>query len=196
MTTKAKLVSTIAAFCLVLALMVVGVLAASSATVDLGGSISFTAKDVVATVSVSASGSAEDATVNGTGVYTESFDSTDNPTASWTKNNINLTFASKDAPIVITIAVQNDSDERALTLTAATLPSVTGDNINLKSLQYDMNDADAPKNLTTEAVTVPAGEKVEIIMTISITDANASVTGSSWTADFTLANVAATAPGV
>lgn len=196
MTTKAKLVSTIAAFCLVLALMVVGVLAASSATVDLGGSISFTAKDVVATVSVSASGSAEDATVNGTGVYTESFDSTDNPTASWTKNDINLTFASKDAPIVITIAVQNDSDERALTLTAATLPSVTGDNINLKSLQYDMNDADAPKNLTTEAVTVPAGEKVEIIMTISITDANASVTGSSWTADFTLANVAATAPGV
>lgn len=191
MTTKAKLVSTIAAFCLVLALMVVGVLAASSATVDLGGSISFTAKDVVATVSVSASGSAEDATVNGTGVYTESFDSTDNPTASWTKNDINLTFASKDAPIVITIAVQNDSDERALTLTAATLPSVTGDNINLKSLQYDMNDADAPKNLTTEAVTVPAGEKVEIIMTISITDANASVTGSSWTADFTLANVAA-----
>ena len=191
MTTKAKLVSTIAAFCLVLALMVVGVLAASSATVDLGGSISFTASDVVATVSVSASGSAEDATVNGTGAYTESFDSTDNPTASWTKNDINLTFASKDAPIVITITVQNDSDERALTLTAATLPSVTGDNINLKSLQYDMNDADAPKNLTTEAVTVPAGEKVEIIMTISITDANASVTGSSWTADFTLANVAA-----
>lgn len=190
MTTKAKLVSTIAAFCLVLALMVVGVLAASSATVDLGGSISFTASDVVATVSVSASGSAEDATVNGTGVYTESFDSTDNPTASWTKNDINLTFASKDAPIVITIAVQNDSDERALTLTAGTLPKVTGDNITA-TVQYDMNDADTPEDLTTEAVTVPAGEKVEIIMTISITDPNASVTGSSWTADFTLANVAA-----
>ena len=188
MTTKAKLVSTIAAFCLVLALMVVGVLAASSATVDLGGSISFTASDVVATVSVSTSGAAEDATVNGTGAYTKSFTSAD-ATAEWTKNDINLTFASKDAPIVITITVTNDSDERALTLTAGTLPSVTGDNISA-TVQYDLNDAGA-KNLTTEAVTVPATQSVDIIMTISITDANASVTGSSWTADFTLANVAA-----
>lgn len=189
MTTKAKLVSTIAAFCLVLALMVVGVLAASSATVDLGGSISFTAEDVVATVSVSASGSAEDAIVNGTGDYTKSFTSAD-ATAAWTKNDINLTFANKDADIVITITVQNDSDERALTLTAGTLPKVEGDNINLKSLQYDLNSTGA-KNLTTSPITVPASQSVEIIMTIEIVDANDSVTGSSWTADFTLANVAA-----
>ena len=187
MTTKAKLVSTIAAFCLVLALMVVGVLAASSATVQLGGSLSFTASDVVATVKVSATGCTQ--TINGEGDYTKSFTSA-NATAEWTKENINLTFSNKTTDIVITITVQNDSDERALTLTAGTLPKVEGDNINLKSLQYDLNSTGA-KNLTTSPITVPASQSVEIIMTIEIVDANDSVTGSSWTADFTLANVAA-----
>lgn len=194
MTTKAKLVSTIAAFCLVLALMVVGVLAASSATVQLGGSISFTASDVVATVSVSASGSAEDETVNGTGDYAKKFTSAD-ATATWTKKDINLTFSDKNATLTITIRVQNDSTERALTITPTAVPSITGTNLT-PSIKYAVNGGEAKAITNTDPINVPATQYAEITLSATITDKNLSVTSSSWTADFTLANVAATAPGV
>ena len=51
MTLKMKLTSTIAAFLLILGLTIMGVMAAPSATVNLGGSISFSATDINARVS-------------------------------------------------------------------------------------------------------------------------------------------------
>ena len=56
---KAKLVSTIAAACLVIALLVTGVWAVSTASVTLGGSISFSATNVHATIEGSITGAAE-----------------------------------------------------------------------------------------------------------------------------------------
>lgn len=190
MSLKAKLVSTVAAFVMVLALMVVGVLAANSATVNLGGSISFTSDHVLATVSVSVSGSAQDATVNGTGDYQKKFTAAD-ATATWEKDNINLSFASQDEDITITITVKNDSTERALTLTAETLPGVTGSNIGLvgDKVQYNLNSA-GNKDLTASPITVPATQSVVITMTIELKDAGLSVTDGAWTAAFDLANVA------
>ncbi len=191
MSLKAKLVSTVAAFVMVLALMVVGVLAASSATVNLGGSISFTSDHVLATVSVSVSGSEQDATVNGTGDYTHSFtSSTTAPDNTWAKDDIDLSFADQDTDIVITITVVNDSTERALTLTASTLPSATGTNISLNGqVQYNLNSA-GNKELTTAPITVAATQSVVITMTIQLDNPALSVTNGAWTAAFALANVA------
>ena len=192
MSLKAKLVSTVAAFVMVLALMVVGVLAASSATVNLGGSISFTSDHVLATVSVSVSGSEQDATVNGTGDYTHSFtSSTAAPNNTWAKDDIDLSFASQDTDIVIKITVKNDSTERALTLTAETLPGVTGSNIGLKgNVQYSVNSGAATNLEADTPVPVPATQSVVITMTIELKDAGLSVTDGAWTAAFDLANVA------
>ena len=61
MSLKAKLVSSVAAFCLVLALLVVGILAVPSATINMGGSISFQATDVNATVNITVTGTDEEA---------------------------------------------------------------------------------------------------------------------------------------
>ena len=58
MSLKAKLVSSVAAFMLVLALLVVGVLAVPQATINMGGSITFDATDVVGSVSVATDGAA------------------------------------------------------------------------------------------------------------------------------------------
>ena len=190
MSLKAKLVSTVAAFVMVLALMVVGVLAASSATVNLGGSISFTSDHVLATVSVSATGAKESSTVNGQGDYQKKFTAAD-ATATWTKDDIDLSFASQDTDIVITITVKNDSTERALTLTAETLPGVTGSNIDLVgNVQYSVNSGVATDLAVDTPVTVPATQSVVITMTIELKDAGLSVTNGAWTAAFALANVA------
>ena len=192
MTTKAKLVSTIAAFCLVLALMVVGVLAASSVTVNLGGSLSFTASDVDATVKVVATGCAEAATVNGTGDYTKTFNA-DSEENSWTKDDIDLTFSDKDAPIVITITVTNNSDERALkvSFTGDALPNVTASsNVTMAVTYGDNAAASTSATLGTEEIEVGVGEYAEIKLTISIDDANKTVS-SNWDANLTLENVAA-----
>ena len=188
MTLKAKLVSTIAAFALVLALLVVGVLAASSATVNMSGSLSFTADDVAATVKVSSTGakqniSAADKTI--------SFDSS-NDTASQTWNDLDLAFSDKNTDIVITIEIKNDSTERAMTVTTATLPSVTGSNVEA-TLTYSTTNASpvTDQTLPTTAINVEKGKTCTIKMTIGIKNTNLSVTGSSWTAALALANVAA-----
>ena len=185
MTTKAKLVSTIAAFCLVLALMVVGVLAATSATVQLGGSLSFTAKDVVATVKVSATGCTE--TINGEGDYTKSFTSKD-ATAEWTKENINLTFSNKTTDIVITITIKNDAADRALTVTP-TVPTVTSDqNVSITSVySYDKT---SDETVTATELDVAAGQTVTYKITLHIMNPNNGVNSAStsWDAGFALAN--------
>lgn len=193
MTTKAKLVSTIAAFCLVLALMVVGVLAASSATVNLGGSLSFIASDVDATVTVNATGCSE--TIDGSSPnYSHTFDA-GSEESDWTNENIDLTFSDKDTDIVITIKVTNNNEERALkvSFTDSTLPSVTADqNVSMTVRTGDNAAASTAATKGTETIEVGVGEYAIIELTISIDDPNASVkeASASWEAALTLSNVA------
>ena len=59
MSLKTKLVSTISAICMVLALLTVGVWAVSTASVTLGGSVSFTADNIHARVTGSVTGTQE-----------------------------------------------------------------------------------------------------------------------------------------
>lgn len=174
MSLKAKLVTSISAFALVLALLIVGVFAVNQATINMGGSISFKATDVNATVVIN---------VEGTAANDESDDKTftfnadtDEATADWTGKN--WTF-DDTRTITVTVTVTNKDTVRSLTSTF-TAPE----------------DGDLGTNLscstqTQGEKTVVAGGTVTYTMTFTVTDENASVSAAAWTAKLVLANVAA-----
>ena len=112
MSLRIKLVSAIAAFIMVLGIFIVAVLAANNASVNLGGSLSFDAKDVVARVTGSATG----AQINpqNLDVTYSSRDTVGDETV-W--ENLNLNFIDHKTAIVFSFTVENLSTERSLTLT-------------------------------------------------------------------------------
>ncbi len=118
---KAKLISTIAAFAMVLCLTIVGVWAAASVTVSVTGTVSYTATDVDATVTGTITG------INETGRnFEKTFNaaSTENSGA-WDLSGI--TFV-KNQVVLITLTVTNNSTERPLQATLANNGQATGTN--------------------------------------------------------------------
>ena len=112
MSLRIKLVSAIAAFMMVLGIFVVAVLAASQASVNLGGSLSFVADDVVARVTGSVTG----AQVNPQNLdVTYSSGETVGDETVW--EDLNLNFIDHKTAIVFSFTVENLSTERSLTLT-------------------------------------------------------------------------------
>lgn len=106
---KAKLISTIAAFAMVLCLTIVGVWAAATVTVDVTGTLSYTAKDVNATVTGSITGIAGE----GNKTYSQTFNAgKEQATDSWDLSG--LTFV-KNQDVIITLTVTNNSTEVGLT---------------------------------------------------------------------------------
>lgn len=118
---KAKLISTIAAFAMVLCLTIVGVWAAATVTVNVTGTVSYTATDVDATVTGAITG------INETGKsFTKTFNaaSTEN-SGEWDLSGI--TFV-KNQDVVITLTVTNNSTERPLGVTIANNGGTAGTN--------------------------------------------------------------------
>lgn len=118
---KAKLISTIAAFAMVLCLTIVGVWAAATVTVSVTGTVSYTATDVDATVT---------GTITGITESDKNFSKTFN--AASTENSgawdlSGITFV-KNQEVVITLTVKNNSTERSLTATLANNGGATGTN--------------------------------------------------------------------
>ena len=112
MSLRVKLVSAIAAFIMVLGIFIVAVLAANNASVNLGGSLSFQANDVVARVTGSATG----AQVNPQNLdVTYSSGDTVGDETVW--EDLNLNFIDHRTAIVFSFTVENLSTERSLTLT-------------------------------------------------------------------------------
>ena len=192
MTTKAKLVSTIAAFCLVLALMVVGVLAATSATVNIGGTISFTAQDVVGSVSISSSGDQASA-ISGSQSFNAEND--DPLTIDLTGKALTFVKAADDTPatITVTLTINNASTERGMLVECTTLPALSEQsNVTLTNIQY--TNGGKPTALTqgteftiAKATNAETSTTATITFDLVMTDANLSVSGN-WTGAFTLSN--------
>lgn len=118
---KAKLISTIAAFAMVLCLTIVGVWAAATVTVSVTGTVSYTATDVDATVT---------GTITGINESGKNFEKTFN--AASTENSgawdlSGITFV-KNQDVVITLTVKNNSTERPLEATLANNGGPTGTN--------------------------------------------------------------------
>lgn len=151
---KAKLISTIAAFAMVLCLTIVGVWAAATVTVSVTGTVSYTATDVDATVTGEIIG------INESGKsFTKTFNaaSTENSGA-WDLSDI--TFV-KNQDVVITLTVKNNSTERPLQATLANNGEATGTNTT------------ATLGETTTSTIAAGGDKTASFrFTIKVTDWN------------------------
>lgn len=148
---KAKLISTIAAFAMVLCLTIVGVWAAATVTVNVTGNVSYTATDVNATVTGSITG------INESKSFTKDFNADLADTSgAWDLSGI--TFV-KNQDVVITLNVHNKSSERPLQAILANRGGETGTNTT------------AALGETTTFI-IPAGENRDFTFTIKVTDWN------------------------
>ena len=181
MSLKAKLVSTIAAFVMVLALMVVGVLAATNSKINMSGSISFTAQDIVGSVTLNGEGLSKSAT----------FDSTQGE-ASYTWDDLNLVFDKADGTMELELVITNNAtDGRKIKVTFTTAPAVSvTPNVVTVNTTSDASGAETVSKDTS--FEVAHGTPVTVTITFNCSDFNSNFTGS-WNSVFTLANVAAPA---
>lgn len=149
---KAKLISTIAAFAMVLCLTIVGVWAAATVTVSVTGTVSYTATDVDATVT---------GTITGINESGKNFEKTFNAASTedsgaWDLSGI--TFV-KNQDVVITLRVTNNSSERPLQATLANNGETTGTNTT------------AALGETTTSI-IAHGDHADFTFTIKVTDWN------------------------
>lgn len=149
---KAKLISTIAAFAMVLCLTIVGVWAAATVTVSVTGTVSYTATDVDATVTGTITG------INESGkTFSKDF-SADIADTSGAWDLSGITFV-KNQDVVITLNVKNNSTERPLQATLANSGEATGTNTT------------AALGETTTSI-IAAGDNADFTFTIKVTDWN------------------------
>ncbi len=180
MTLKTRLVTTISMFCLVVALLITGVWAVSTANVNIGGTISFNATNVYATITGSISGATTTPTLSPLNYSAKSTPST-TELNTWKQN---LTFADATIPTIKwTVTIQNKS-ERALYVTLtdniATLTNAT------KTLTFDNGSADGEQ-------TIPAKTSKVYTMEIKVTDTNVSAS-VDYDFNFDLRDASAQAP--
>ena len=172
MSLKMKLTASISAFFLVVGLMLIGIMAVNQATVNMGGSISFTATDVYARVT----GKIE----NAQGEYAnkelptlEFSAENDTPDQSgW--SNLNLLFDDDATPIVIKVTVENLSAQNTLRVNLNDTLSSTIENFE-KVVKNDGEDYTNQTDITLQ----PNGQENDsttFTITMSVTNKNNSVT--------------------
>ena len=175
MSLKAKLVSSVAAFCLVLALLVVGILAVPSATINMGGSISFTATDVNATVTITVTG-----TETPVEQVTYTYDAEQGKaTENWTSNNW---VFDADREIVVTITVTNKDTVRQLDVAWTQPTDMTAQNVTVVS------SGEASTTLDNSKTGAGSTNVATYKMTFTPKDENLAVEGATWTAKLVLSN--------
>ena len=169
MSLKMKLTASISAFFLVVGLMLIGIMAVNQATVNMGGSISFTATDVYAHVTGSIAN--DTSSPSNLDVTYSAEETTGDPTV-W--NDLSLAFDSKATPIEVTITVENLSPQNTLRVNLNdTLSSTIG---NLEKVVK--NDGEAYTN-QTDITLQPIGQENDsttFTITMSIIDKNTSLT--------------------
>ena len=188
MSLKAKLVSSVAAFMLVLALLVVGVLAVPQATVNMGGSITFDATDVVGSVSVATDGAATDLVA---GENTVSFDAEDTSIDFSDFESLNLVFV-KDQAITLTITVTNAATDRPMYIKFTKLPVAGGTDAAEITISYATYGAESDRVTVGAPIKVAQNSgTVEIKFTISASaEAFNNSIDATWSCAFDLSNTA------
>ena len=172
---KAKLVTTCAAFCLILCLTIVGVWAVTAPSIPMGGSVGFTASDVQATISGSFTG------ISGTqDLTTLKLDASTKDVKSVagydTWQNWTLGFADATKDIVLTITVTNNNTERAINATFTDSSASSLKNITI-SLAGGNADGSGSYTSGTE-VTIPTEQSVTFKVTIHVENANNSASAT------------------
>ena len=166
MSLKAKLVSTIAAICMVICLLSVGIWAASTGTVNVGGTVSFTASDVDVTITATVNGAK---TTGQTKTVTWSAANTEETlTADW--SNLTLDFV-KGSDIEIVLEITNNSVERSVGVAISDNESSATNYTHAVDLASDTLEA---KGATGEGVSNTGTYKI----TLKVTDWNKLVSGT------------------
>ncbi len=157
---KTKLYSVIMAFCLMLSLLAVGVWAVNSGTVNIGGTVSFIATDIYATIT----GKVEGATSTPS-LSTLNYSATSTPTQTelntWSRD---LEFAKSTTPTIKwTVTIQNKSERVLYVSLTDNMTSIT--NVS-KSMTYDGT------TYTTGEKAIPAKTTKVFTMTAVVNDTN------------------------
>ncbi len=169
MSLKMKLTASISAFFLVVGLMLIGIMAVNQATVNMGGSISFTATDVYARVTGSIAN--DTSSPSNLDVTYSAEETTGDPTV-W--NDLSLAFDSQATPIEVTITVENLSPQNTLRVNLNDTLSSTIGNLE-KVVKNDGGDYTNQTDITLQ----PNGQENDsttFTITMSVTNKNNSVT--------------------
>ena len=169
MSLKMKLTASISALILVLGFMLMGIMAVEQATVNMGGSISFTATDVYAHVTGSIAN--DTSSPSNLDVTYSAEETTGDPTV-W--NDLSLAFDSQATPIEVTITVENLSTQNTLRVNLNDKLSSTVENFE----KVVENDGRAYTN-HTDITLQPNGQENDsttFTITMSVTNKNNSLT--------------------
>ena len=169
MSLKAKLISTISAFVLILTIVIVAVWAATQANVSLGGTVNFQATNVYAKVTGTVTGMDSNPTLP-TLIFSEGKDASEEPEIEqW--NNLNLVFNTSGTPIEIEVTVENLSDERSLGVSIQNqIASIENIDISITS------EGEASTSATLSPSTGSGTSTVTFLVTVSLQNPNVSVT--------------------
>ena len=177
MTLKAKLISSILAFIMVASLMMVGIFASPTVTLQMGGNVSFSANGVYADITGNIVGTQDHPTGSPLQLSTISIDYTNTETevdlsgtnSDWT--TMPLTFDENGSEITVTMNIQNKASDRAIKVTIT-------DNTNIENVTV----ARAYNNLTfssnTNTQTINSGESGSYTFKLSVDSQNSPASGS------------------
>ena len=169
MSLKARLISSVSMFVLVLALLVVSVFALRQERLSLGGTISFQASSVYAKVSATVSGMDENPTTLPTLIFSEGEGaSSEEDIEKW--NDLNLVFNSSATPIEISVTVENLSKELSLGV------SITNQIASIENVNISITKGEEEATSATVAPT----ESATFVLTISLKDTSVSVPETSY----------------
>ena len=166
-----KLTASISALILVLGFMLMGIVAVNQATVNMGGSISFTATDVYAHITGSI---ANDTSSPSNLDVTYSAEETKGDPTVW--NDLSLAFDSKATPIEVTITVENLSQQNTLRVNLNDTLSSTIGNLE-KVVKNDGEDYTNQTDITLQ----PNGQENDsttFTITMLVVDKNTSLTAN------------------
>ena len=180
MTLKIKLISSIVAFIMVASLMLVGIFANPTVTMQMGGNVSFTANSVYAKVTGSIKGSQENPTETPLTEFTIEYDDeTVTMPSDWT--NMGLTFNENATDIVVTMSIENLADNRAIEI------SLT-DNSTTSNYEVQKNADSSSISGATDTRTINGGEIIEYTFTLHVESGNIPASGN-FLINYTLKNV-------
>ena len=175
MTLRSKMVATISAFCLVLAMLIIGVWAAQSVKIEMGGSLTFDANDVNVKIEGTITGTSEPQTLD-TLIFSANEGQSSGDVETW--KNKSLTFGRNDDEvydIVIAIKITNLSKENAVNVKILDNYQ-TIENVN-KAITRDDGQYTAGSTYALPKSTTESESTTTFTITFSVADKTKAVSG-------------------
>ncbi|MFA6860535.1 MAG: leucine-rich repeat domain-containing protein [Clostridia bacterium] len=197
MKTRLKIVSTMISMCLALVVMGFAVWAALTQTLPVVNTVDFISIHVLSTVTGTVTGAKAETFANYGPVSTLAGDP-EGKLGTWAIGSA-MEFANETEPIVITLTIVNNSDERSLSfeLSGQAYDAFNGTNLGGTNIDrtcvYSINNASPITNATytSGAITVEALKTATIVTTLDISDNGKSVTAFNNGFSTTLRNIGA-----